>query len=38
MHAELASATPTQLLSEGFTAALIARAVHDTYEFEVHQR
>ncbi|MFD9965069.1 AAA family ATPase [Amycolatopsis sp. NPDC058986] len=38
MDAELASATPTQLLDEGFAAALIVRAVSGTYEIEVHQR
>lgn len=29
---------PPSCSARGFTAALIARAVHDTYEFEVHQR
>jgi predicted kinase len=38
MHAELASATPGQLLDEGFAVALVIRAAGDTYDVEIHQR
>ncbi|MFC9250658.1 AAA family ATPase [Amycolatopsis thailandensis] len=38
MHNDLALATPSQLLTEGFTAALIFRAHDDSYDVEVHGR